>query len=128
MILIPTSLIDQKFQTNPKVVLEIKIGKGFISAPMPILLEDISFVGHMRVKLKLIPAFPHIELVELSFLEKPIFDYVLKPLGGETFGFDINSIPGLATFVQDQVHANLGPMVSPTFLPFAASVLGRILT
>ena len=35
-----------------QIVLEIKIGKGFISAPLPILLEDISFVGNMRIKLK----------------------------------------------------------------------------
>ena len=35
-----------------QIVLEIKVGKGFISAPLPILLEDISFVGNMRIKLK----------------------------------------------------------------------------
>lgn len=79
---------------------------------MPILLEDISFVGNMRIKLKLIPSFPHVQLVEMSFLEKPIFDYVLKPIGGETLGFDIANVPGLSSFVRDQVHANLGPMVS----------------
>lgn len=93
------------------VVLEIKIGKGFISAPMPILLEDISFVGKMRIKLKLIPSFPHVQVVELSFIEKPVFDYVLKPIGGETLGFDIGNVPGLSGFVREQVHANLGPMV-----------------
>ena len=46
----------------------------------------------------------------MSFIEKPKFDYVLKPLGGE-FGFDINSIPALAPFIRDQVHNNLGPMM-----------------
>jgi len=25
-------------------------------------------------------------------MEKPDFDYVLKPVGGETFGFDINNV------------------------------------
>ena len=55
--------------------------------------------------------FPHVKKVEMSFIEKPTFDYVLKPIGGETFGFDINSIPGLAPFIRDQVHANLGPMM-----------------
>lgn len=47
----------------------------------------------------------------MSFIEKPTFDYVLKPIGGETFGFDINSIPGLSPFIRDQVHSNLGPMM-----------------
>jgi Ca2+-dependent lipid-binding protein len=55
--------------------------------------------------------FPHVQTVELSFIEQPTFDYVLKPIGGETFGFDINSIPGLAPFIRQQVHSNLGPMM-----------------
>lgn len=32
------------------------------------------------------------QTVEMSFLEKPAFDYVLKPIGGETFGFDIGNV------------------------------------
>lgn len=98
-------------RVNPKIVLTIRLGKGMVSTGMPILLEDLSFSGKMRIKLKLMTAFPHIQKVEMSFIEKPTFDYVLKPIGGETFGFDINSIPGLAPFIRDQVHANLGPMM-----------------
>ncbi|ORX40969.1 C2 domain-containing protein [Kockovaella imperatae] len=98
-------------RVNPKVVLSIRVGKGAVSKNLPILLEDMSFTGRMRVKLKLMTNFPHVQTVELSFIQKPTFDYVLKPLGGETFGFDINNIPGLAPFIRDQVHANLGPMM-----------------
>lgn len=76
-------------KVNPKIVLSVRIGKGLATAAMPILIEDISFSGLMRVKLKLVPNFPHIQVVDLSFLEKPVFDFVLKPVGGETFGFDI---------------------------------------
>ena len=98
-------------RVNPKIVLSIRVGKGAVSKALPILLEDMSFTGRMRIKLKLMTNFPHVQTVELSFIEKPTFDYVLKPLGGETFGFDINNIPGLAPFIRDQVHANLGPMM-----------------
>ncbi|WWC72638.1 uncharacterized protein I206_106602 [Kwoniella pini CBS 10737] len=98
-------------RVNPKVVLSIRVGKGAVSKGIPILLEDMSFTGRMRIKLKLMTNFPHIQTVDMSFIEKPTFDYVLKPLGGETFGFDINNIPGLAPFIRDQVHANLGPMM-----------------
>lgn len=31
-------------------------------------------------------------MLEMSFMEEPVFDYVLKPLGGDTFGWDINSV------------------------------------
>ncbi|WVQ70782.1 hypothetical protein IAR50_000304 [Cryptococcus sp. DSM 104548] len=102
---------QQAKQVNPKVVLSIRIGKGVVSKALPILLEDMSFSGKMRIKLKLMTNFPHVKTVDISFIEKPTFDYVLKPIGGETLGFDINSIPALAPFIRDQVHANLGPMM-----------------
>ncbi|RCI05087.1 hypothetical protein CU098_011999 [Rhizopus stolonifer] len=98
-------------KVNPKIVLTIRVGKGMVGAGMPILLEDIAFKGNIRIKLKLFNEMPHVKTAEICFLEKPHFDYVLKPVGGETFGFDINNIPGLETFVKDQVHANLGPMM-----------------
>ncbi|BEI84326.1 hypothetical protein CcaverHIS002_0409300 [Cutaneotrichosporon cavernicola] len=103
--------IQAKSRVNPKIILEIRLGKGIVSTGMPVLLEDISFSGRMRIKMTFMSDFPHIQKVELSFLEQPTFDYVLKPIGGETLGVDINSIPGLAPFIRDQVHANLGPMM-----------------
>lgn len=41
---------------------------------------------------------------------RPTFDYALKPVGGETFGIDIGFLPGLNSFIQEQIHGNLGPM------------------
>ncbi|CEP18279.1 hypothetical protein [Parasitella parasitica] len=102
---------DRQSKVNPKIVLTIRVGKGFVGAGMPILLEDLAFSGHLRLKFRMFNEFPHIKTVEASFLEKPHFDYSLKPVGGETFGFDINNIPGLESFVQEQVHATLGPMM-----------------
>ncbi|KAF7727699.1 hypothetical protein EC973_007255 [Apophysomyces ossiformis] len=102
---------DLQSKINPKIVLSIRVGKGMIGAGMPVLLEDLAFSANMRLRFKLFNEFPHVKTVEASFLEKPQFDYVLKPVGGETFGFDINNIPGLQTFVEEQVHATLGPMM-----------------
>jgi Ca2+-dependent lipid-binding protein len=79
-------------QVNPKIILSIRVGKGLATVPIPILVEDISFSGIMRVRLKLVTNFPHVQTVDLSFLEPPMIDYVLKPIGGETFGFDIASV------------------------------------
>ncbi|OBZ83487.1 Uncharacterized protein PYUK71.03c, partial [Choanephora cucurbitarum] len=110
---IPNDILDLtarqvQLKVNPKIVLTIRVGKGMMGAGIPILLEDIAFSGDMRIKLKLFNEMPHIKTAEICFLQKPHFDYVLKPVGGETFGFDI---PGLETFVKDQVHSNLGPMM-----------------
>ncbi|KAG0275740.1 hypothetical protein BGZ95_008429 [Linnemannia exigua] len=112
----PTDIEDMtprqlRTQINPKICLTIRVGKGIIGAGMPILVEDMSFKGYMRFKLKLTSNFPHIKTVDFCFLEPPTIDYVLKPVGGETFGMDIAHIPGLQSFIRDQTHAILGPMM-----------------
>ncbi|EOA86535.1 uncharacterized protein SETTUDRAFT_114861 [Exserohilum turcica Et28A] len=107
-----------KNKINPKVVLEIRVGKGLVSKGLDVIVEDMAFSGLMRLKFKLQLPFPHIEKVEMSFLDRPTIDYVCKPLGGETFGFDINFIPGLESFIMEQIHANLGPMMyDPNVFP-----------
>ncbi|KAF9898534.1 hypothetical protein BX616_003900, partial [Lobosporangium transversale] len=112
----PTDIEDMtprqlRTQINPKICLTIRVGKGIIGAGMPILVEDMSFKGYMRFKIKLTSNFPHIKTVDFCFLEPPEIDYVLKPVGGETFGMDIAHIPGLQSFIRDQTHAILGPMM-----------------
>jgi Ca2+-dependent lipid-binding protein len=107
-----------KNKVNPKVVLEIRIGKAMISKGLDVIVENMAFSGIMRLKVKLQIPFPHIEKVEMCFLEKPTIDYVCKPLGGETFGFDINFIPGLESFILEQIHGNLAPMMyAPNVFP-----------
>jgi Ca2+-dependent lipid-binding protein len=79
-------------KVNPKIVLSVRIGKAIATATMPILVEDICFSGLMRIRMKLMSNFPHVQVVDFCFLEKPVIDYVLKPIGGETFGFDISAV------------------------------------
>ncbi|CZT42727.1 probable transmembrane protein [Rhynchosporium secalis] len=107
-----------KNKVNPKIVLEIRIGKAMISKGLDVIVEDMAFSGLMRVKIKLQIPFPHVEKIEISFLEKPTIDYSCKPIGGEMLGFDINFIPGLESFILEQVHANIGPiMYAPNVFP-----------
>ena len=107
-----------KVKQNPKVVLEIRVGKGLVSKGLDVIVEDFACSGLMRVKIKLQLLFPHIERVELSFIGRPTIDYVCKPIGGELFGLDTNFIPGLSHFIMEQIHANLGPMMyDPNVFP-----------
>ncbi|KAJ7275417.1 C2 domain-containing protein [Mycena haematopus] len=98
-------------KVNPKIVLSVRVGKGLATASMPILVEDITFSGLMRIRMKLMSNFPHVQIVDICFLEKPVIDYVLKPLGGETFGFDIGHMPGLSSFIRDMTHGTLAPIM-----------------
>ena len=94
---------EAKKKTNPKIILDIRVGKG-LTAAIPVLLEDITFQGKMKIRMKLIPAFPHVQIVDLSFMEKPHIDFVLKPIGGETFGFDIANVSP-TTLLENQYSA-----------------------
>ncbi|KKA28172.1 hypothetical protein TD95_004224 [Thielaviopsis punctulata] len=107
-----------KNKTNPKIVLEIRVGKAMISKGLDVIVEDMAFSGIMRLKVKLQIPFPHVERIEMCFLDRPTIDYVCKPLGGEMFGFDINFIPGLESFILEQIHGNLAPMMyAPNVFP-----------
>jgi Ca2+-dependent lipid-binding protein len=79
-------------KTNPKIVLSIRVGKGLATAALPVLVEDITFEGRMKFQLKLMSNFPHVQIVDFQFVERPKIDFALKPIGGETFGFDIANV------------------------------------
>ncbi|WFD33903.1 hypothetical protein MCUN1_000729 [Malassezia cuniculi] len=96
---------------NPRVVLSVRVGKGMVGAGLPILVEDMSFVGHIRIRMQLISNFPHVRMLDVSFMEPPSIDFVLKPIGGKTLGLDVASLPGLSGFIHNQIHAALGPMM-----------------
>ena len=89
-----TDLTPRQLATkvNPKIILSVRVGRSIATATMPILVEDICFSGLMRIRMKLMSNFPHVQIVDFCFLEKPVIEYVLKPIGGETFGFDIASV------------------------------------
>ena len=54
-----------KVKQNPKVVLEVRLGKGIISKGLSVIVEDMACEGLMRVKVKLQLDFPHVERVEI---------------------------------------------------------------
>lgn len=103
---------EMRKKISPKVALGVTVGKAFILKSFPILVEDMSCTGRLNIKLKLNENFPHVKTVSVQFLEPPVFDYALKPVGGDSFGLDIMSfIPGLSSFVNGLIHSNLRPFL-----------------
>ena len=52
-------------KVNPKVVLTIKVGKGKVLLTKDVVVEDVAFAGVMRIRLKLMNNFPHVQTVDL---------------------------------------------------------------
>ncbi|ODV63584.1 Tcb3p ASCRUDRAFT_29922, partial [Ascoidea rubescens DSM 1968] len=121
----PTDTLDMtaeevRNQIKPKVELAVGVGKGLISKKMPILVENMSFKGRMKFTIKLgSNSIPFIKMIYVSFLEPPVLDYSLKPVGGDTFGLDIMSfIPGLKKAINAIVHGVLkGYFYAPNRFP-----------
>ncbi|GAA5871970.1 hypothetical protein JCM16303_000930 [Sporobolomyces ruberrimus] len=108
---VPNDVLDMTHaqsarKVNPKIVLNVRFGVGPAKLGKDIIVEDLMFTGVMRIKLKLVNNFPHIQTVDLSFMQPPDFDFVLKPVG-----FDLSMIPGLTPFITSTVHSILGPMM-----------------
>jgi Ca2+-dependent lipid-binding protein len=85
-------LTEKAAKVNPKVAITARVGKGKVGVSVPVLVEDIAFSGNIRIKLKLFNEMPHVKSVDVSFLQKPHYDFVLKPLGGDAFGSDVNNV------------------------------------
>ncbi|ONH69511.1 Tricalbin-3 [Cyberlindnera fabianii] len=97
---------------DPKVALGVRVGKAMVSKNLPILVEDMSVSGRMKITLNLSLNFPHIKIVSISLLEPPKMDFSLKPVGGDTFGLDVMSlIPGLSSLITTIVNSNAGPIL-----------------
>lgn len=67
---------------NSKIELIARIGKGVASVPLPVVVTEVEFKGKARIQLKFMTAYPHIKTVDFCFLEKPLIDFVVRPLKG----------------------------------------------
>jgi Ca2+-dependent lipid-binding protein len=69
----------------------------------------------MRIHMKFMSSYPHIKVVDISFLQVPDVDFILKPLGA----MDINKFAGLGDFIKETVQAQLAAMlVNPVKMSF----------
>ncbi|KAF5096869.1 hypothetical protein D0Z00_002606 [Geotrichum galactomycetum] len=96
---------------DPQIQLNVGVGAGKFGINFPIVVQNMSFSGLMRVRIKLVTSYPHIKTIDAFFITPPTFDYVLKPIGGKALGFDINSLPGFEGFVKGMVDFIIGPML-----------------
>lgn len=111
--LTPNALEDStvkqmKNKVNTEVLLKVKM----FGITSPILVSDISFSADIRVRLRMMENFPHIQTVGISLTEPPHVDFVAKPVGSDSiFGFELFNIPGLYLLVQEMIKKYMGPML-----------------
>lgn len=88
---------------NSKVVLVARVGKGILGVDVPVMLQEVLFYGKLRLQMELIPTPPFIGKIQISFLEVPKIDFILKPLKS----FDLMDLPGLSNWISSTIDTAL---------------------
>ncbi|VEU23183.1 DEKNAAC104313 [Brettanomyces naardenensis] len=110
---IPNAVADMthkqlKNRANQEVIVKAKL----FGLTLPIFVSDAAFRAKIRVRLRMMANFPHIQTVNVSLMEPPYFDAITKPIGGDSlFTSEVFSLPGLYSFINEMVAKFAGPML-----------------
>ena len=108
----PNALVDAnhkqlKSHVNERIVVKATL----FGITIPIAIDDVSFSGLARIRLRLMTSFPHVETVNVSMLEPPKFDFNTKVLGESSWWWEVLSIPGLYPLINEMVKKYVGPLL-----------------
>lgn len=96
-----------KNKVNEKVVVKVNV----FGVEIPVAVSDVSFKCLLRVRLRMMSSFPHIETVNVSLLEPPQFDFNSRLLGDSTFNWEVLAFPGLYPFINQMIKKYVGPIL-----------------
>lgn len=65
---------------------------------IPIKIKDFYLQGRMRCEMDLVPRYPHVQTASFTFLETPICDFDVQPMG-----VSVMEVPYLAAILQSQI-------------------------
>ncbi|KSA01404.1 C2 domain-containing protein [Debaryomyces fabryi] len=108
----PNALADSnnkqlKNRVNQKVIVKANL----FGIEIPVAVSDVSFKVFLRIRMRMMSSFPHIETVNVSLLEPPQFDFNCKPFGDTIFNWEVLAMPGLLPFIHQMIKKYAGPMV-----------------
>ncbi|GME82369.1 unnamed protein product [Ambrosiozyma monospora] len=98
---------QMKNRVNQHVIVKAKL----FGLTLPVVVSDVSFSAKIRVRLRMMTNFPHIQTVNVSLSEPPKFDFICKPIGGDNiFSWEVLNIPGLLMMINEMIVKYAGPM------------------
>lgn len=108
----PNNLTDSngkqmKNNVNQKIVVKAEL----FGIPIPVSVSDVSFRSSVRVRMRMMSAFPHIETINVTLLEAPEFDFNCQLFGDSIFNSEVLNFPGLYPLINQMVKKYAGPML-----------------
>lgn len=108
----PNDLADssnkqRKSHVNQSVTVKAKL----FGIEVPVSVSDVSFQCLVRVRLRMMAAFPHIETVNVCLMEPPSFDFNCRLLGDTFFNWEVLAFPGLYPFINEMIKKYVGAIL-----------------
>lgn len=111
--MVPNALEDSTMkQMKNKANQEIIIKAKMFGLTIPICVTDVSFKAKARVRIRMMPQFPHIQTINVSMMEQPYIDFMARPVGSDSiFSWELLNIPGLYLMLNELIKKYAGPIV-----------------
>jgi Ca2+-dependent lipid-binding protein len=108
----PNAIVDaNNKQLKNKVNQKVVVKASLFGITIPVTVSDVSCLGMLRVRMRMMTSFPHIETINVSFLEPPVFDFNTRLLGETAFNWEVLVFPGLYPFINEMIKKYVGPIV-----------------
>lgn len=108
----PNSLSDASTkQLKSKVNQKVLVKATLFGITLPVIVSDVTFKSFVRVRMRMMSSFPHIETINVSLLEPPQFDFSCRLLGDTAFNWEVLNFPGLYPFINEMIKKYVGPVL-----------------
>ncbi|KAJ3389188.1 hypothetical protein HDU84_009095 [Entophlyctis sp. JEL0112] len=107
---------------HSKIEVVAKVGKGAVAIPIPVVISEIEFTAKLKLELKFVSKFPHIQTIAYSFDGTPNIDFMLRPLKA----MDVMDTPALKSSLNSVLAYGLSGFIFPNknFLDLDAMING----
>lgn len=103
-----STIKQMKNKANQEIIIKAKL----FGLTIPICVNDVTFQAKMRVRIRMMPQFPHVQTINVSMMEQPYIDFMAKPVGADSiFSWEIFNIPGLYLLLTELIKKYAGPIV-----------------
>lgn len=100
-----------KNRVSQYVVVKVKM----FGIAIPFVVKNVAFKATVRIRIHMTESFPHVDTINVSLPELPMFDFVTKLLGDTIFNWEVLAFPGLWPFIYEMIQKYAGPLVLPPF-------------
>ncbi|GMM27853.1 tricalbin [Martiniozyma asiatica (nom. inval.)] len=99
---------QMKNKTNQKVIIRMKL----FGLTIPVCVSNVSFKAKVRVRVRMMTKFPHIQTINVSLTEQPYIDFMAMPISfGSIFSWEIFNIPGSYLLLNEMIKKYAGPLL-----------------